>query len=129
MPLKPAISGNFREVPHFIDEPTSGLDFSHMMQTAKLLKQLKSKNAYIFVFTHDYELIMSACDEVIEIENGILRSNYLLDHIGLKKLKEFLHDNYRQYELNHSKSYCNDLPRTGKGKTAPHGTTHGDRRR
>lgn len=71
------------------DEPTSGLDFSHMMQTASLLKQLKSQNAYIFVITHDYEFIMSACDEVIEIENGILKSSYLLDHIGMKKLKEF----------------------------------------
>lgn len=71
------------------DEPTSGLDFSHMMQTAGLLKQLKSPNIYIFVITHDYEFILSACDEVLEIENGILKSDYLLDQAGLQKLKEF----------------------------------------
>ena len=71
------------------DEPTSGLDFSHMMQTVGLLEQLKSPDIYIFVITHDYEFILSACDEVIEIENGTLKTNYLLDNTGLQKLRKF----------------------------------------
>ena len=71
------------------DEPTSGLDFSHMMQTVRLLEQLKSPGIYIFVITHDYEFILSACDEVIEIENGTLKTNYLLDNTGLQKLRKF----------------------------------------
>ena len=71
------------------DEPTSGLDFSHMMQTVGLLEQLKSPDIYIFVITHDYEFILSACDEVIEIENGTLKTDYLLDNAGLQKLRKF----------------------------------------
>ena len=71
------------------DEPTSGLDFSHMMQTVGLLEQLKSPDIYIFVITHDYEFILSACDEVIEIENGTMKTDYLLDNMGLQKLRRF----------------------------------------
>ena len=75
------------------DEPTSGLDFSHMMQTVGLLEQLKSPDIYIFVITHDYEFIISACDEVIEISSGDLKCNYFLDDEGIQKLKKF-------YQLN-----------------------------
>ncbi|MDO4293293.1 MAG: energy-coupling factor ABC transporter ATP-binding protein [Eubacteriales bacterium] len=71
------------------DEPTSGLDFSHMMQTVGLLEQLKNPDIYILVITHDYEFILSACDEVIEIENGTLKQKYLLNTTGLQRLKEF----------------------------------------
>lgn len=71
------------------DEPTSGLDFNHMMQTAELLGQLKGSERYIFVITHDYEFILSACDEIIEIEDGVLKNNYLLDEKGLQTLKTF----------------------------------------
>lgn len=71
------------------DEPTSGLDFSHMMQTAKLLEQLKTPDTLIFVITHDYEFILSACNEVIEIENGSIKSAYPLYHDGCGKLKKF----------------------------------------
>lgn len=71
------------------DEPTSGLDFSHMMQTAKLLEQLKSPDTYIFVITHDYEFILSACDEVAEIEKGSVKDTYSLEKDGLWKLKRF----------------------------------------
>lgn len=74
------------------DEPTSGLDFNHMMQTAELLGQLKSPERYIFVITHDYEFILSACDEVIEIENGVLKNDYLLDEKGLQTLQTFYFD-------------------------------------
>ena len=59
------------------------------MQTVGLLEQLKSPDIYIFVITHDYEFILSACDEVIEIENGTLKNDYLLDCAGLQKLRAF----------------------------------------
>ena len=63
-----------------------------MMQTAELLGQLKSPERYIFVITHDYEFILSACDEVIEIENGVLKNDYLLDEKGLQTLQTFYFD-------------------------------------
>ena len=74
--------------------PPAGLDFSHMTVercVVGLLEQLKSPDIYIFVITHDYEFILSACDEVIEIENGMLKNDYMLDYTGIARLKDFYH--------------------------------------
>lgn len=73
----------------YFDEPTSGLDFSHMMQTCQLLKQLQDKDVFIFIITHDYELIASVCDSVIHIEQGRMTAQYDLDATGVQKLKAF----------------------------------------
>lgn len=71
------------------DEPTSGLDFTHMIQTCQLLKQLQEEDVFLFIITHDYELIASVCDSVIHIENGRLQEQYLLDSAGIVKLRKF----------------------------------------
>lgn len=73
----------------YFDEPTSGLDFSHMMQTCQLLKQLQREDVFLFIITHDYELITSVCDSVIHIEQGRLFEQYNLDSTGVQKLKAF----------------------------------------
>ena len=69
------------------DEPTSGLDFFHMMQTAELIKTLKADDTYIFVITHDYELIAAACDIAVEVKNGRIESQYVLNTPGFERLK------------------------------------------
>ena len=69
------------------DEPTSGLDFFHMMQTAELIKTLKADDTYIFVITHDYELIVTACDIAVEVKNGCIKSQYLLNTRGIQRLQ------------------------------------------
>lgn len=71
------------------DEPTSGLDFSHMMQTVELLKSLKASDTFIFVITHDYEFILSSCDNVIHIETGQICEQYEINQEGTKLLKHF----------------------------------------
>ena len=73
----------------YFDEPTSGLDFSHMIQTCQLLKQLQREDVFLFIITHDYELITSVCDSVIHIEQGRLFERYNLDSTGIQKLKAF----------------------------------------
>lgn len=69
------------------DEPTSGLDFFHMMQTAELIKTLEADDTYIFVITHDYELIAAACDIAVEVKNGRIESQYVLDTKGILQLQ------------------------------------------
>ena len=69
------------------DEPTSGLDFFHMMQTAELIKTLKADDTYIFVITHDYELIATACDIAVEVKNGRIESQYVLNTSGFERLQ------------------------------------------
>lgn len=71
------------------DEPTSGMDFTHMMQTANLLSDLRRTDRFIFVITHDYELILSACDSVVKIENGNISGQYMLDEDTLPDLQEY----------------------------------------
>ena len=73
----------------YLDEPTSGLDFSHMIQTCQLLKQLQKEDVFLFIITHDYELIASVCDSVIHVENGQVQEQYLLDSVGTEKLQAF----------------------------------------
>lgn len=46
-----------------------------MMQTAELIKTLKADDTYIFVITHDYELIAAACDIAVEVKTAALNRN------------------------------------------------------
>lgn len=78
------------------DEPTSGLDFAHMIQTAELLKKIKSQDVFIFVITHDYEFILSACDDVIHIDSGKISGQYKLDKAGIESLKMFFGFNFKE---------------------------------
>ncbi len=71
------------------DEPTSGLDFTHMIKTCELLKELKAKDRFLFVITHDYELIASLCDSVIHVEEGRIKQFYDLNEEGKKQLLDF----------------------------------------
>ncbi len=73
----------------YFDEPTSGLDFTHMIKTCNLLKQLQGEDVFLFIVTHDYELILSACDSVIHIESGEVKDQYNLDVCGIEKLQNF----------------------------------------
>ena len=70
------------------DEPTSGLDFSHMEQTARLISSLGGEKT-IFVVTHDPELIVRCCNEVLHLEDGRIKEQYALDEAGLQKLLDF----------------------------------------
>ena len=71
------------------DEPTSGLDYAHMLQTARILRRLRDAGAFIFVITHDYELIAEVCDEVVHLKDGAIRERYDMDEEGVAKLKRF----------------------------------------
>lgn len=71
------------------DEPTSGLDYAHMLQTARILRRLRDAGAFIFVITHDYELIAEVCDEVVHLKDGAIRERYDMDEAGVAKLKHF----------------------------------------
>ncbi|MCR5585397.1 MAG: ATP-binding cassette domain-containing protein [Lachnospiraceae bacterium] len=52
------------------DEPTSGLDYRHMKAVARLIDELKAKGKTIFLITHDPELIVECCDELVYIQDG-----------------------------------------------------------
>ena len=60
------------------DEPTSGLDYVHMKQVARLIRKLADAGKIIFIVSHDLDLLLSTCNEVLLIENGCAKNRYSL---------------------------------------------------
>lgn len=74
----------------FFDEPTSGLDYYHMMKTVQILNNLKQQGYFIFLITHDYELLLSVCDRVLILEHGRITDDYELTAATMPRLHRFL---------------------------------------
>ncbi|MDD3139574.1 MAG: energy-coupling factor ABC transporter ATP-binding protein [Lachnospiraceae bacterium] len=71
------------------DEPTSGLDYAHMNQVADNLKKLSKMEKTVFVITHDSELILNCCTDVLHLESGKVIETYELNKDSEEKLKQF----------------------------------------
>lgn len=70
------------------DEPTSGLDFTNMRRFSSTLKTIRDDITKIII-SHDYELILEACDYVVHLEKGRVKDSYCLDNAGLAKLESY----------------------------------------
>ena len=79
--LKPAIL--------FFDEPTSGLDYRHMKEVANVLRQVRDAGITVYVITHDLELILDCCTDIIHLEDGSIIDQYGMDEDGLRKIREY----------------------------------------
>ena len=73
----------------FFDEPTSGLDYRHMKEVANVLRQGKDAGITVYVITHDLELILDCCTDIIHLEDGSIIDQYGMDEDGLKKIREY----------------------------------------
>ena len=71
------------------DEPTSGLDFKHMKKVADILKKLQKEGKTIYVITHDLELIADCCTDIIQLEDGNIVDQYLVNEEGLLKVEKY----------------------------------------
>lgn len=62
------------ENPHLLilDEPTNGLDEKGVAEIRKLLLELKSETRTMIIASHNAEDIRTLCDEVYEMDGGIL---------------------------------------------------------
>ncbi len=80
------------------DEPTSGLDFHHMNKVADCIKNLSKNGKTIFVITHDLELILNCCTDVIHLEKGKLKEAYRLNQVSAEKLKAFFLEHLKYYQ-------------------------------
>jgi len=81
------------------DEPTSGLDYVLMNQVAENIKELSKLNKTVFVITHDLELILNCCTDVLHLENGMIEEMYELNHATVGRLKEFFTHNINKKVL------------------------------
>lgn len=73
----------------FFDEPTSGLDYKHMKEVAELLRKLCAQGITIYVITHDLELILDCCTDIVHFEDGAIVGQYPVDETGLGKIEKY----------------------------------------
>ena len=67
----------------FFDEPTSGLDYKHMKEVANVLRQVRDTGITVYVITHDLELILDCCTDIVHFENGSIIDQFQMDEAGL----------------------------------------------
>ena len=65
------------------DEPTSGLDYKHMKEVANVLRQVRDTGITVYVITHDLELILDCCTDIVHFENGSIIDQFQMDAAGL----------------------------------------------
>ncbi len=71
------------------DEPTSGLDYDSMIKVSQLFHMLSSMGKVIFVVTHDYEFLVSACSRILHLGDGGVLGDYLMSYENEEKLRAF----------------------------------------
>lgn len=74
----------------FFDEPTSGLDRWNMTCVAKELNALATKGKLVFVITHDYEFLLSACTRIVCLENHKIKEDFTLNKNTKDKLANII---------------------------------------
>ena len=73
----------------FFDEPTSGLDYKHMKEVANVLRQVRDTGITVYVITHDLELILDCCTDIVHFENGSIIDQFQMDKAGLEKIRNY----------------------------------------
>lgn len=73
----------------FFDEPTSGLDHKHMKEVANVLRQVRDTGITVYVITHDLELILDCCTDIVHFENGSIIDQFQMDEAGLEKIRNY----------------------------------------
>ena len=73
----------------FFDEPTSGLDYKHMKEVANVLRQVRDTGITVYVITHDLELILDCCTDIVHFENGSIIDQFQMDEAGLGKIRNY----------------------------------------
>ena len=68
------------------DEPTSGLDYRHMKEVAAVLRQLSTEGVTVYVITHDLELLLDCCTDIIHFAQGNIAGQYPMDAGGLSRV-------------------------------------------
>lgn len=73
----------------FFDEPTSGLDYKHMKEVANVLRQVRDTGITVYVITHDLELILDCCTDIVHFENGSIIDQFQMDEASLEKIRNY----------------------------------------
>ena len=64
---------------YFFDEPTSGLDRENMERVASEIRLLARSGGIVFAVSHDCEFLLSACDRILHLRDGLIVDDFALD--------------------------------------------------
>lgn len=64
---------------YFFDEPTSGLDRENMERVASEIRLLARSGGIVFAVSHDCEFLLSACDRILCLRDGLIVDDFALD--------------------------------------------------
>lgn len=64
---------------YFLDEPTSGLDRENMERVASGIRLLARSGGVVFAVSHDCEFLLSACDRILHLKDGLIVDDFALD--------------------------------------------------
>ena len=62
-----------------LDEPTNALDEGSVQELKRILKQIKEREALILLSCHDAEDLLELSDEVIEMQDGKVVSQWSVE--------------------------------------------------
>lgn len=71
---------------YFFDEPTSGLDRENMERVASGIRLLARSGGIVFAASHDCEFLLSACDRILRLRDGLIVDDFALDGSARKRL-------------------------------------------
>ena len=71
---------------YFFDEPTSGLDRENMERVASEIRLLARSGGVVFAVSHDCEFLLSACDRILRLRDGVIIDDFSLDGSARERL-------------------------------------------
>ena len=60
-----------------------------MKEVANVLRQVRDTGITVYVITHDLELILDCCTDIVHFENGSIIDQFQMDEAGLEKIRNY----------------------------------------
>ena len=60
-----------------------------MKEVAAILRQVRDAGITVYVITHDLELILDCCTNIVHFADGAIIDQYRMDEAGLGKIREY----------------------------------------
>ena len=63
--------------------------YKHMKEVANVLRQVRDTGITVYVITHDLELILDCCTDIVHFEDGSIIDQFPMDAEGLEKIRNY----------------------------------------
>ena len=60
-----------------------------MKEVANILRQVRDAGITLYVITHDLELILDCCTDIVHFEEGYIVDQFQMDKVGLEKIRNY----------------------------------------